>query len=100
METTALRNRLLRLSAVNLTALAANLGIARRDPAPFGQRGIQKAQLADLLVSKAELRFTRALPKTGQIPFFLTDSKKTARVSVPVLRAPSARFCFGIGVSK
>lgn len=99
METNALRNRLLRLSAVNLTALAANLGIARRDPAPFGQRGIQKAQLADLLVSKAELRFTRATVN-GAAPFLFTSPVKDDGHRVPVLRAPSAHFCFGIGVSK
>lgn len=99
METNALRNRLLRLSAVNLTALAANLGIARRDPAPFGQRTSQKAEIAALIIGKAELRFTRATVN-GAAPFLFTSPVKDDGHRVPVLRAPSARFCFGIGVNR
>lgn len=99
METTALFNRLTRLSAVNLCNLAASLGIARRDPAPFGKRKAQKAEIAALIIGKAELRFTRATVN-GATPFLFTSPVKDGRHRVSVLRAPSARFCYRIGVSK
>lgn len=100
MTIVTLTNRLLRLSAPRLCGLAALLGVAYRDVTETASRTALKVRLAAKITSICEIYYAKPDVLGGtafpSVAFTLTHGHRQPG-DVPVLRAPSARFCYAIG---